>query len=403
MESRSCWKCLNSFVGIGTLCSNCQQTEALQKEGQENRELQQKIHAENIERQYQFARIAEQTQLESQRAAARSEQLSVESYTSEQDAYEYGLTYIAEEFGTDSIGKSKDNPDNLQIGVRANGELTYSITPPYVLPHLLKSFYKGVWESLWQYKAPSGEFVNNLVFEAGNKIARGLLTSRGSLYKSAEDKRQLGQTAGWHEGNLFDYEHYDNIHEWPSWQFIVQGYSIEGTEIYLEDSPRDIKEVERGGRQYAIKIETQINEITGEINYRYPYPFRDETLNMHFRDGVNAGTAQMNSEGLKHKRLTVDVPQIHQTIKSDKIKDYVSLIWYISIYVTPFLGWWLAWQLTVGWNCFFSMLVYVPLISALNCGLYVIVFGQEDSRFNRFNWYESKTLKARQRLPMLVQ
>lgn len=401
MESRLCWKCLNSFVGIGTLCSNCQQTEALQKESQENRELQQKIHAENIERQYQFAQIAERTRLESRRAAARSKQLLVESYTSEQDAYEYGLRYIAEHFGTDSIGKRKDNPHNLQIGVRANGEFTYSITPPYVLPHLLKSFYKGVWESLWQYKAPSREVVNNLVFEAGSKIARGLLTSQGWLFKLPEDKRQFSQTAGWHEGNLFDYKH--NLDEWPSWQFIVQGYSIENAEIYLEDSPRDVKEVEGGGRRYAILIEAQINEITGEINYRYPHPFRDETLNMHFRDGVNAGTAQINSESLKHKRLTVDVPQIHQKIKSDKIKGYVSLIWFISIYVVPFLGWWLAWQLTDGWNCFFSILVYVPLISALNRGLYAIVFGQEDSRFNQFSWYGSTTNKARQRLPMLVQ
>lgn len=310
-------------MGYGSLCSNCQQTEALQNEAIKNREAQEKINAQNLALQRRALQEAEYARQEAEYNARQNAQWAAESNVSSDDAYNYGFNYISLNWSTGN------NPHNLSITVGEDGRLWSNWTEPYQLGHLNQSFSSGISAGLGRYKAPGREFIEQMAYAAGNAISKEELPS---------ESFSLGSN----------------------------GTTIKGVEIDTQ--------------AYAIKLEKNINEKTGELTYKYIPPFNDEALNLIFSNGMRDGTAEMNTPELMSERLRVEVPKIQEEKRVKSGKRLISVIWFTSIFIVPILGWLAGWQLTSGWTCFLTMVLYVPLAAFINLVIYVAVF--KDSEHN---------------------
>jgi hypothetical protein len=253
MNTTNCYRCGNVFTGYGSLCSICKQNELLKEEAEKNRALQESIHNQNMALQRQAAQQAEYARQEAifarQEAAdlaRENARLIAESNISSDDAYNYGFKYI-------TLNWSRgNNPHNLSITAGEDGLLRADWISPYQLPHLYQSFSSGISEALGQYERPGREFIEKMAYVAGQEIAKGVLPSE-------------------------------------SFALGANGVEVEGIEINT--------------RGFAINRETQINEVTGEISYKYVPPFVDEKLNSLFADGMNHGAAELNTPELIHQRL----------------------------------------------------------------------------------------------------
>jgi hypothetical protein len=253
MNTTNCYRCGDVFTGYGSLCSICKQNELLKEEAEKNRALQESIHNQNMALQRQAAQQAEYARQEAifarQEAAdlaRENARLIAESNISSDDAYNYGFKYI-------TLNWSRgNNPHNLSITAGEDGLLRADWISPYQLPHLYQSFSSGISEALGLYETPGREFMEKMAYVAGQEIAKGVLPSE-------------------------------------SFALGANGVEVEGIEINT--------------RGFAINRETQINEVTGEISYNYVPPFVDEKLNSLFADGMNQGTAELNTPELIHQRL----------------------------------------------------------------------------------------------------
>lgn len=323
MNTTNCYRCGHVFTGYGSLCSICKQTELLQEEAEKNRALQESIHNQNMALQRQAAQQAEYARQQAAYDAQVNAQISAESGVRSDDAYQYGLNYISLNW---ALG---NNQENLTITIGEDGGLWFTHSYPYHLPHLNQSFASGIRQSMGLYMGPGRQFIEEMAYAAGFQIAKGELPSE--LFS-------LG-------GN---------------------GVEIEGVKIDTNT--------------FSINLEKEINEATGELIYRYQPPFKDEKLNSLFVNGMHDGTAIMNVSELMEERLKNDVPKIQAARKKDEEDRLLSTIWYGTLWAVPILGWLIGWQVTSGWQCFFTMVLYVPLASFINLVAYILVF--QESKHN---------------------
>ena len=219
-------------------------------------------------------------------------QLIVESNISSDDVYKYGFKYIALNWSRGN------NPHNLSITAQEDGLLWADWINPYQLPHLNQSFSSGISEALGQYKTPGREFIEKMSYDTGQEIAKGHLPSE-------------------------------------SFSLGANGVEVEGIEINT--------------RQFAINLETHINEVTGEISYKYVPPFVDEKLNSLFADGMNQGTAELNTPEIIHQRLLVieewknNQLQEKEEEKKNKRKEknlkvIVALLLFVALFAYSFIN-----------------------------------------------------------------
>lgn len=324
MDTITCYRCSNTFLGYGGLCTNCQQTEALKKEQEKSRELQEKIHSENIALQRRIAQEAENARQQAYYLSEQNSRREAESQVSSDDAYGFGANYINLDFGN-------DNSFNLEIFVGEDGDLWANWTEPYLLPHLNNSFKAGLLSSLGNYSSPGRKYIEEMAYAAGYQISTGKLNSEAF---------NLG----------------------------ANGLIINGIQITTKN--------------YCVNLIRELNESNGFITYKYNMPFNDEMLNEEFSKGINAGTEEMNSEELKNLRLSLEVPEIQKNRKQESLQKFISIVWIIFSVLAPFIGWYLGWQYTTGWNCFFTIVLWVPIISFLNLVLYIVCF--QNTKFNYF-------------------
>lgn len=299
MNTTNCYRCQNVFTGYGSLCSNCKQTELLQEEAEKNRRSQESIHSQNMALQRQAAQQAEYARQEAIYArqeaadiARENARLIAESNISSVDAYNYGFKYIALDWSRGN------NPHNLSIIAGEDGLLWADWINPYQLPHLNQSFSSGISEALGQYKTPGREFIEKMSYDAGQEIAKGDLPSE-------------------------------------SFSLGANGVEVEGIEINT--------------RGFAINQETHINEVTGEISYKYVPPFVDEKLNSLFADGMNQGTAELNTPELiherlqaieewKNKRLQEKEEEKKNKRKETNLKVIVALLLFVALFAYSFIN-----------------------------------------------------------------
>ena len=324
MDSQTCYRCHNVFIGYGSLCSNCQQTEVMQSEAKKNREAQDRIHEENLAAQKRALQQAEydRQQREYERQVAQDDanqraRVLAESNVSSEDAYRFGQNYLSFNYGS-----GRANPNNLLISIDEYGSLSWTWSDPYVLPHLKQSFSAGLQESLSKYNGPGREYIENMAYAAGHEISKGLL----------------------------------------------------GTSFTLGSNHLVIEGVEINTHAYSIILTININEYNGAIEYQFSTPFQDLTLNAKFSEGMNSGTQEMNTELLKKERLRVEVPEIQQQRKKDASHKAIYIVWSALNFTAPMIAWILAWKNTEGWQCFLTMVLYIPLVSFINFAVYVSVY-----------------------------
>jgi len=300
MNTTNCYRCQNIFTGYGSLCSNCKQTELLQEEAEKNRKSQESIHSQNMALQRQAAQQAEYARQEAEfyrqeaaELARENARVLAESNVSSEDAYNYGFNYISLNWARGN------NPQNLSITIGEDGCLKFSHSSPYQLPHLNQSFTSGISQSLGQnYRGPGRQYIEEMSKLAGYQIAKGILPS---------ESFSLGS----------------------------DGKNVEGIEINTEG--------------YAISLLTDIDEATGLLVYKYKEPFKNEKLNSLFADGMNQGTAELNTPELihqrlqaieewKNKRLQEKEEEKKNKRKEKNLKVIVALLLFVALFAYSFIN-----------------------------------------------------------------
>jgi hypothetical protein len=296
----------------------------MQSEAKKNREAQDRIHEENLAAQKRALQQAEydRQQREYERQVAQDEanqrvRVLAESNVSSEDAYRFGLNYLSFNYGA-----GKANPNNLLISIDEYGSLRWTWSDPYVLPHLQQSFSAGLQESLSKYNGPGREYIESMAYAAGYEISKGLL----------------------------------------------------GTSFTLGSNHLVIEGVEINTHAYSTNLTTTINEYNGVLEYQFSAPFQDAALNAKFSAGMNAGTQEMNTELLKKERLRVEVPEIQKQRKKDASHKAIYLVWSALNFIVPVIAWILAWKNTEGWQCFLTIVLYIPLVSFINFAVYASVY-----------------------------
>jgi DNA-directed RNA polymerase subunit RPC12/RpoP len=183
MSSYKCYTCGATVIGDSFghryRCATCEQTEILGKQADASRRAAAEQAAQQAEdnRRYQDQQLglaAAAIQVASLNAAldraARTKdamnaaRLTAEAHHSADDAYQYGLNYISNEW-TDS------DPHKLVIWFEENGEYNWSCEdPPYLTPHMMSAFDRGIKATVDTWTRPSMQYIEAFVFAAGEQV-----------------------------------------------------------------------------------------------------------------------------------------------------------------------------------------------------------------------------------------
>jgi DNA-directed RNA polymerase subunit RPC12/RpoP len=183
MSSYKCYTCGATVVGDSFghryQCATCEQTEILGKQADASRRAASEQAAQLAEdnRRYQDQQLglaAAAIQVASLNAAldraARTKdtmnaaRLAAEAHHSADDAYQYGLNYISNEW-TDS------DPHKLAIWFEENGEYNWSCEdPPYLTPHMMSAFDRGIKDTVKNWTRPSVQYIQAFATAAGEQV-----------------------------------------------------------------------------------------------------------------------------------------------------------------------------------------------------------------------------------------
>jgi uncharacterized Zn finger protein (UPF0148 family) len=294
MSSYKCLTCgatvFGDSFGRRFICSTCEQTEAIKKQGELDRQA---ADQRADEQRYQYAQEQQlvreamyQQQVSAQldreatvNAILEAAKYSAEAGQSADDVYQYALNYIANEW---ALGV---NPHKLQIYFDEDCRYQYFIKdPPYLMPHLISAFNKGIQETIDQWTPPTIEyFKDNVKNAAENHL--------GSFY--------------------------------VPWTVPETGYTINSI-------------------NYSTNLVIDISPIDAEITCRFINPFRSEELNTIYRSGISEYSHHMNTPDNKSERLEL-VRAWQQTKKKEqeeqnkkqKQEELKNLAHYITIEMWP--------------------------------------------------------------------
>jgi DNA-directed RNA polymerase subunit RPC12/RpoP len=183
MSSYKCYTCGATVVGDSFghryRCATCEQTEILGKQADASRRAAAEHAAQQAEdnRRYQDQQLglaAAAIQVASLNAAldraARTKdtmnaaRLAAEAHHSADDAYQYGLNYISNEW-TDS------DPHKLAIWFEENGEYNWNCEdPPYLTPHMMSAFDRGIKVTVDTWTRPSVQYIEAFARAAGEQV-----------------------------------------------------------------------------------------------------------------------------------------------------------------------------------------------------------------------------------------
>lgn len=183
MSSYKCYTCGATVVGDSFghryRCATCEQTEILGKQADASRRAAAEQSAQQAEdnRRYQDQQLglaAAAIQVASLNAAldraARTKdtinaaRLAAEAHHSADDAYQYGLNYISNEW------KDSD-PHKLAIWFEETGEYNWSCEdPPYLTPHMMSAFDRGIKSAVDTWTRPSVQYIEAFVLAAGEQV-----------------------------------------------------------------------------------------------------------------------------------------------------------------------------------------------------------------------------------------
>lgn len=183
MSSYKCYTCGATVTGDSFghryRCATCEQTEILGKQADHSRRMAADQAAQQAEdnRMYQEQQLsiaATAIKVASlnaalDRAARTKDTLDAARYAAEahhsaDDAYQYGLNYIDNEW------KDTD-PHQLAIWFEENGEYHWSCEgdPPYLTPHMMSAFNRGIKTTVDTWTRPSVQYIEAFALAAGEQ------------------------------------------------------------------------------------------------------------------------------------------------------------------------------------------------------------------------------------------
>ncbi len=190
MSSYKCYTCGATVVGDSFghryRCATCEQTEILAKQADASRRAAAEQAAQQAEdnRRYQdqqlgLAAVAiKMTALNAtlDRATRTKDTLNAARYAAEahhsaDDAYQYGLNYIVNEW-------QDADPHQLAIWFEENGEYNWSCEdPPYLTPHMTSAFNRGIKATVDTWTKPSVEYIEAFALAAGEQATSNFYIS----------------------------------------------------------------------------------------------------------------------------------------------------------------------------------------------------------------------------------
>jgi DNA-directed RNA polymerase subunit RPC12/RpoP len=283
MSSYKCLTCgatvFGDSFGRRFICSTCEQTEAIKKQGELDRQA---ADQRADEQRYQYAQeqhLAREAMYQQQisarldreatvNAILEAAKYSAEAGQSANDVYQYALNYIANEWA------SGVNPHKLQIYFDEDCRYQYFIEdPPYLTPHLISAFNKGIQETIDQWTLPTIEYFKDSVNSAGE-----------------------------HGLNCF----------YVPWAVPETGHQIKSV-------------------TYTPNLSINIDPTDGEVTYTFNDVFRSAELNNIYRSGIRKKERNSNSLSDKHERLKI----VQDYQKEKKKKELKNLAHYITIEMWP--------------------------------------------------------------------
>lgn len=311
MSQKTCLSCGTSFYSeyFTYTCNVCKQTESMEKQHRLNREQAQEINEANARRAAEHAHAL--AQAEYYKIAAIQEQTRAikESVITPKEAYQRGYDYLDHEwfFG---------NPANLSLSITERGNIcTHRNGEVYIIPVLESNFDQGLQDRIDSYNVDALEVLKDSAYQAGKLNAEGTLRNRF---------------------------------------YLTTGVTVEGVEIKTEI--------------FDSNLHSTIDEDTGEISFEWNHPFYTDELNSQYEKGVNDAAKKLNTPERKKHRLENDVIEIQaqrEALRKQQEQDEIdnnkdtnfAIACIALLWICPFVGLYLVWELTTGWTTFFSFIV----------------------------------------------
>jgi uncharacterized Zn finger protein (UPF0148 family)/nitrate reductase NapE component len=291
MSSYKCLTCgatvFGDSFGRRFICSTCEQTEAIKKQGELDRQAadrraqEQEYQFEQQQRLIQESMWQQRHQAELNRKATVNAILDAARYSAEagqstEDIRQYSLTYIADEWATGS------NPHGMTIYFDEDGQYQFMFeNPPYLTPHLANVFKKGIQETINQWTPPSSQYIIDNV-----------------------------RSAGEHELANF----------YIPWTVPETGYAVNSKIFYTN-------------------LNADVNPVNGILSYQFTDSFKSAVLNDAYRSGIENLKTRLNGYKERQERLNFIAEQRQKRNKEQAWELFSVLtvgiwpIWLIVIFV----------------------------------------------------------------------